>query len=181
MKNTLTILGAMIIVSFMMLSCGQNNIKQKELELKDRELALKEKELALKEKGISGTESVVKKSVQDPKTPIKAASESNMSDIKSFFSLFKQAVRDNDMEELYKYYNGESPNYNTKIKFIAEYKFSNRVKKIILNTSLPEYWEGNKCYGISGNDGEEGTAMLFSIMFIKSKNGNWKWEMNYVD
>jgi ribosomal protein S12 len=32
-----------------LLSCGQNDTKQKELELKERELALKEKELQLKE------------------------------------------------------------------------------------------------------------------------------------
>jgi len=46
----MTFLGATLIASFFMVSCGQNINKQKELELKERELALKEKELALKEK-----------------------------------------------------------------------------------------------------------------------------------
>lgn len=43
----MTILGAIFIVSFIMVSCGQNSNKQKELELKERELALKEKEFTL--------------------------------------------------------------------------------------------------------------------------------------
>jgi len=34
-----------------LLSCGQNDTKEKELELKEKELALKEKELNLREKG----------------------------------------------------------------------------------------------------------------------------------
>ena len=38
-----------LAVSLVLLSCGQNDTKQKELELKERELALKEKELQLKE------------------------------------------------------------------------------------------------------------------------------------
>ena len=36
--------------SFFLISCGQNETKQKELELKEKELALKERELLLKEK-----------------------------------------------------------------------------------------------------------------------------------
>lgn len=50
MKNILTIMGAIIFALFILSSCGQNDNKQKELELKERELALNEKELALKEK-----------------------------------------------------------------------------------------------------------------------------------
>src|ERR1035437_9179840 len=37
----------------LLISCGQNDTKQKELELKERELALKEKELASKENASS--------------------------------------------------------------------------------------------------------------------------------
>lgn len=43
----MTISGAIVIASIIMVSCGQNNNKQKELELKERELALKEKEFYL--------------------------------------------------------------------------------------------------------------------------------------
>ena len=39
-----------LTISTFILSCNQNETKQKELELKERELALKEKEFALKEK-----------------------------------------------------------------------------------------------------------------------------------
>ena len=40
----------MLTISLFVMSCGQNDTKQKELELKERELALKEKEFAMKEK-----------------------------------------------------------------------------------------------------------------------------------
>ena len=40
----------LLIVSLFFISCGQNETKQKELELKEKELALKERELKLKEK-----------------------------------------------------------------------------------------------------------------------------------
>ena len=46
MKHTI-----LILTIFTLLSCSQNETKQKELELKERELALKEKELQLKENG----------------------------------------------------------------------------------------------------------------------------------
>lgn len=39
-----------LFITISLLSCGQNDTKQKELELKERELALKEKELELKDK-----------------------------------------------------------------------------------------------------------------------------------
>ncbi len=42
-----------LIFTFALLSCGQNETKQKELALKERELALKEKELVLREKDSS--------------------------------------------------------------------------------------------------------------------------------
>jgi hypothetical protein len=58
MKNIMTFLGATIIASILMVSCGQNSNKQKELELKERELALKEKELALREKDSTNLKTV---------------------------------------------------------------------------------------------------------------------------
>jgi len=45
MRHFITIL----TLSFIIASCGQNDNKQKELELKEKELALKEKEFALKQ------------------------------------------------------------------------------------------------------------------------------------
>ena len=50
MRHFITVL----TLSFIIASCGQNDNKQKELELKERELALKEKEFALKQQDSSG-------------------------------------------------------------------------------------------------------------------------------
>ena len=58
-------MGAMIITSLILVSCGQNSNKQKELELEKRELALKEKELALAKKD-SIEHSLIKPSIQKP-------------------------------------------------------------------------------------------------------------------
>ena len=44
--------------SLFFISCGQNEIKQKELELKEKELALKERELNLKEKDTNNLKTV---------------------------------------------------------------------------------------------------------------------------
>jgi hypothetical protein len=75
MKNIMTILVA-IITSFIMVSCGENNNKQKELELKERELALKEKELALKETQNKSTN--IDSKIKSATKPI----ESSFADIK---------------------------------------------------------------------------------------------------
>jgi hypothetical protein len=48
-----------LVVLTTMFSCGQNDTKQKELELKDRELALKEKELNLSEKDSAKTTATI--------------------------------------------------------------------------------------------------------------------------
>jgi hypothetical protein len=49
MKKIMTLIGALLIGSFIMVGCKKDNIKQKELELKANEQALKEK-VALQEK-----------------------------------------------------------------------------------------------------------------------------------
>lgn len=75
MKNTVTILGAIIFASFMFASCGQTSNKQKELELKEREVALKEKEFALKEKGLLKADSLAKKTATVPNTNVTDSKE----------------------------------------------------------------------------------------------------------
>ena len=65
MKKNRAFMGAMIITSLILVSCGQNSNKQKELELEKRELALKEKELALAKKD-SIEHSLIKPSIQKP-------------------------------------------------------------------------------------------------------------------
>lgn len=69
MKNIMTFLAAIVIASFIMVSCGQNSNKQKELELKERELALKEKEFALKEKDSSNLKSAIQEPVKTDIVP----------------------------------------------------------------------------------------------------------------
>lgn len=170
-----------LTISLFIMSCGQNETKQKELELKERELALKEKEFALRDTAknnkikidsLTNQTTIQKQTVNN--VPLKA----NFPDIQTFYNFFKQAVIDNNMKQLWECVNpGDYKNYKD---FIYRSTFSNRVKKIIINTSSPQYYKENKCYGIDGNDGEEGDAMLFTILFKKIKNGNWVWTMSYA-
>ena len=168
MKKTITILGAIIFVSLITTSCMQNSSKKKELELRERELALKEKQLALDSA----------KNIQ-PQLTNNKSNVANFTDVKSFFNFFKQAIEKNDKENLFKYYI-QSSTWN-KNKFMKEYNFSNRVKKIILNTNNPEYIKADNSYIIEGNDGREGEAMFFTIKFTCDKKGNWNWDMSYAD
>lgn len=73
----MTFLGTTIIASFIMVSCGQNSTKQKELELKEKELSLKERELALKEKDT--TTAIQKEKVLPDKEVTNTATQSNIS------------------------------------------------------------------------------------------------------
>jgi hypothetical protein len=63
MKKLMTVLGVTIIASFIIISCGQNSNKQKELELKEREL--KEKEISLKEKDTTNLKAVVQDTLKN--------------------------------------------------------------------------------------------------------------------
>jgi len=65
MKKLMTIFGAIIIASFIMVSCGQNSNKQKELELKEREVALKEKEVALRVKDSTNLKPILQETIKN--------------------------------------------------------------------------------------------------------------------
>jgi len=171
MKHTLLVLA----MSTILFSCGENADKQKEAVLKEKELALKQKELELKEKEIAGADSLKAKPVNNPPDVI---NETKFPDIQSFFAFFKKAVSENDLQKLSSC--TDLGNYKDRNDFIKNFSFSARVKKIIQNTTLPEYWKENKYYGIQGNDGEEGSAMFFSLIFQKNKNGTWTWSMSYA-
>lgn len=68
----------LLTISFFVFSCGQNDTKQKELELKERELALKEKELELKQKNnSSGKVSLTPTTATTKSNPNNAATSSN--------------------------------------------------------------------------------------------------------
>lgn len=74
----------LLTFSLFLISCGQNDTKQKELELKEKELALKQRELDLKEKQISGDTSA--KNVAPANTAtITATAEQLVLDIRSEF------------------------------------------------------------------------------------------------
>lgn len=71
------------ILALSILSCGQSDTKQKELDLKEKELALKEKELALKEKDSNQDTPVQSAYSQDE---IVSDPEKIISEIKAEFS-----------------------------------------------------------------------------------------------
>lgn len=76
MRNILSVLSVTIIVTLLIVSCGQSNTKQKELELKEKELALKEKELALQEKGMANSDSNNKKTQSNSNEVTKQSNQS---------------------------------------------------------------------------------------------------------
>lgn len=72
MRHTILVLTTVILL----LSCNQNDTKQKELELKEREIALREKELALKLKDSTDsnnpTQTIAKKDTVQENKPLPA-------------------------------------------------------------------------------------------------------------
>jgi hypothetical protein len=82
-------------VSIMFLSCGQNDTKQKELELKERELALKEKEFALKQNDSSTNKTPVTTTTLAPTAETKIDVHS---DFQTFWADFKKAINDGNKD-----------------------------------------------------------------------------------
>ena len=70
----------LLILSLSIISCGQNDTKQKELDIKEKELALKEKGVALKEKEINADSSAKSNALANSTTP-----EQMILDIRSEF------------------------------------------------------------------------------------------------
>lgn len=80
-----------------MLSCGQNETNQKELELKEKELTLKEKELNLREKDPANIVSTKVDTVKKNSTPeVKTKDEK----WQEFFTEFKIAVGNKDKAKI---------------------------------------------------------------------------------
>ena len=78
-----------LTLAFLITSCGQNDTKQKELELKERELALKEKELALKQNDTAKTQTT---------PPVTETKTEAHADFKTFWSDFKKAINEGDKD-----------------------------------------------------------------------------------
>jgi len=88
----------------LLLSCGQSDTKQKELELREREVALKEKELALKESDTTGnkTKTVTTSTTTEKTSPVLTPTTTvdynyaAHSNFQTFWSDFKKAVNAGD-------------------------------------------------------------------------------------
>jgi hypothetical protein len=65
-----------LTISLFLISCGQTDTKQKELELKERELALKEKELNQQQKIVSTTNQTITKAIQSENEKLQENKES---------------------------------------------------------------------------------------------------------
>ncbi len=89
-----------LTVSIFFISCGQNENKQKELELKEKELALKQRELDLKEKE-SNTQSQKDNTAKPNTTQTATTVTSDHSKFANFWTDFKSAVLSNDKEAVF--------------------------------------------------------------------------------
>ena len=81
-----------LTLSIFILSCGQNDTKQKELELRERELALKEKELALKQQ-----DTIVKQATTVVPQNIATMVDAH-SDFATFWNDLKRAVNEGNQD-----------------------------------------------------------------------------------
>jgi len=187
MKNIMTILGAIIIVSFIMVSCGQNSNKQKELELRERELALKEKEFTLKVKDSLSNNELSLNSVNSPKKNIEVTSSSKEdynyaqhSDFQTFWKDFKRAVNVGDKDAVAKMTNipfkdkyrealsmvegiGEPLTSNSIDEFKINYDwiFSSDVVKTLNSNSFIKY-ESRQQLGNSSSDFKKDEYYLYN-------------------
>jgi hypothetical protein len=89
----------LLVISVFLISCGQTDTKQKELELKEKELALKEKELQLKETESKGIISSDTSKSNVPSTKIELTSDH--SKFSNFWKDFKTAILANDREAVF--------------------------------------------------------------------------------
>lgn len=95
----------LLTVSLLIMSCGQNDTNQKELELKERELALKEKELALKQKDTTSPETkvaITKSATESLPSSSETYNYAGHSNFKTFWNDFKKAVAAGDKDAVAK-------------------------------------------------------------------------------
>jgi len=186
MKSIIAFLGATIIASFILVSCGQNNNKQKELELRERELALKEKEFTLKVKDSLSSAELSSNSVNSPKKNIEVTTSSNEdynyaqhSEFQTFWKDFKRAVNAGDKDAVAKMTNipfkdkyrealsmvegiGEPLTSNSVDEFKINYNriFSSDVVKTLNSNSFIKY-ESRQQLGNSSSDFKKGEYYLY--------------------
>lgn len=154
-----------LTLTSLLLSCGQTDTKQKELELKERELALKEKEFAFKEKDTSNFKTVrpdtvkIIASLNDGKIQeVKSQNQSNISSNVNCKVILKNLIPDeNGSKRGDIYFNINSIDYLAqKDEWIRDWKeFQNK---------------GNRLAGCS--IGEKGTMDGYTEYWIE-KSGNY--------
>lgn len=188
----MTILGAIIIASLFLVSCGQNSSKQKELELREREVALKEKELVLKEKTISGSESLNQKITQDSNNIVQTSNDNKVNKEQTgdnsgekFLGIWKYNKSKNEVVfiKISKEGNGrfnlqENNNYDNKIQWGNKVFSTNSEYLKISNRCLSgEYreWQGSAsdsyCDTKIHLELKNGNLLLFK-RYIKDGAGN---------
>ncbi|MBL0202357.1 MAG: hypothetical protein IPP81_20030 [Chitinophagaceae bacterium] len=88
----------LLTISLFIVSCGQNETKQKELELKERELALKEKEFAKKEKDTSylNTQRPETNNKNNPQETKSTSSQITISPKSNYKLILKNVVSDDN-------------------------------------------------------------------------------------
>ncbi|MBL0202350.1 MAG: hypothetical protein IPP81_19995 [Chitinophagaceae bacterium] len=174
----------LFILPFLFLSCGQNETKQKELELKERELALKVKEFATKQ-----NDSVSNKNASTTpiatSTPVETKADAH-SDFQIFWVDFKKAINDGNKdavvsmtnipfkdkyrESLYKYMPSVGKPLTSKSvdEFKANYDkiFSPAIIKLI-NSNQFRAWNKNKDVDETG-----GHAIKKGEYLIQLDNGD---------
>jgi hypothetical protein len=88
------------IIATILISCGQNDIKQKELELKEREIVLKEKEFALKQNDSSTNKTIVTKVAISPTTEPKKDTAKKLPADTKFLTLMSPTYSFGDLAHL---------------------------------------------------------------------------------
>ncbi len=130
MKNILAILSVMILTAFLVISCGQTNTNQKELELKERELAIKERELSLKEKEFS-----VKNSLEKEKS-----SPSTTKNVSIDNPTNKSVVKSNDQATLSEIYQSNKKIFSDNTETIfTDVRLLKRMKKLMGNGNFNDF------------------------------------------
>lgn len=176
MKNVILIIGVVIFTSFILAGCGQNRIKQKELELKEKELVLKQKELELKEKEITKKDSILTKS----RSPLKAEQLKSKKEEQwdPFWILFSNAVKQKDKGALLKLalYDSEFDGGagGESAKDWAERMVSNREWKTFIA-------DINKGVVRDTYRGKGGKITKECALYFEFKNDKWYWAGVLVD
>lgn len=191
MKNNLTICGAIVFFTLVLIGCGQDSSKQKELELKEKELQLKEKELQLKEDSIKGVNENEKPNHTKPEVENKNSSTSEIEDKCNILNAWlKDAIgynsginistfKKSNFNSVENYKNSISNSFKEKIAFRVnglkpEIEVSH--KSIILRFENEEYsyekfiiLEDKLIYSYHAGAGDDRRCVLYDLLTQREK------------